>query len=112
MHADSDRRPSLALDLMEEFRPIIVDQVVTAAARRGSLKPEHGRREDGIPGVLLTKAGKQVLIDSYEKRMLTTTRGALPGFSGSQRRHLYRQAERIAAFVHNPNVTWTGLSWR
>ena len=37
LHADADRRPSLALDLMEEFRPLIVDQVVTAAIKRGSL---------------------------------------------------------------------------
>ena len=112
LHADADRRPSLALDLMEDFRPLIVDQVVMAAVMRGSLKPEHGRREDGVPGVLLTKAGKQVVIDGYEKRMLTTTRGALPGFSGSLRRHLYRQGERVAAWVHDPSTVWTGLSWR
>jgi CRISPR-associated protein Cas1 len=112
LHADADRRPSLALDLMEEFRPLIVDQVVTAVVNRGSLTSEHGRREDGVAGVLLTKAGRQVVIDGYEKRMLTTTRGALPDFSGSLRRHLYRQAERAAAYVHDPAATWTGLSWR
>ena len=97
---------------MEEFRPLIVAPVVTAAINRGSLTPGHGRREDGVDGVLLTRAGKQVVIDGYEKRMLTTTRGALPGFSGSLRRHLYRQAERVAAYVHDPTATWTGLSWR
>jgi CRISPR-associated protein Cas1 len=26
LHAEQERRPSLALDLMEEFRPLIVDQ--------------------------------------------------------------------------------------
>jgi CRISPR-associated protein Cas1 len=112
MHADADRRPSLALDVMEEFRPLIVDQVVTAAIKRGSLTPEHGRREDGVDGVLLTSAGRKAVVDGYEKRMLTTTRGALPDFTGSLRRHLYRQAERVAAFVHDPTATWTGLSWR
>ena len=30
LHEDADRRPSLGLDLMEEFRPMIVDQVVVA----------------------------------------------------------------------------------
>jgi CRISPR-associated protein Cas1 len=97
---------------MEEFRPLIVDQVVTAAIKRGSLTPGHGRREDSVDGVLLTSAGRKVIIDGYEKRMLTTTRGALPDFSGSLRRHLYRQAERVAAFIHDPTATWTGLSWR
>jgi len=62
--------------------------------------------------VLLTRAGREVLIDNHEKRMLTTTRGALPEFSGSLRRRLYRQAERTAMFIHDPTFTWTGLSWR
>ena len=35
-----------------------------------------------------------------------------PDFAGSLRRHLYRQAERVAAFVHARSATWTGLSWR
>jgi len=112
LHTEQDRRPSLALDLMEEFRPLIVDQVVIAAARRKELRPEHGHREESLHGVLLTKAGREVLVAGYERRMLQHTKGALPGLSGSLRRHLYRQAERTAAYVHDPQATWTGLSWR
>jgi CRISPR-associated protein Cas1 len=112
LHTEQDRRPSLALDLMEEFRPLVVDQVVIAAARRGELRPEHGHREEALHGVLLTKAGREVLVAGYERRMLQHTKGALPGLSGSLRRHLYRQAERLAAYVHDPQATWTGLSWR
>jgi CRISP-associated protein Cas1 len=61
LHADDDDRPSLALDLIEEFRPLVVDQVVVTAARGGLLRPEHGRREDGVPGVLLTRAGREAV---------------------------------------------------
>jgi CRISP-associated protein Cas1 len=112
LHADDDNRPSLALDLMEEFRPLVVDQVVVSAARRAELRPEHGHREENLHGVLLTKAGREVLVAGYERRMLQHTKGALPGLSGSLRRHLYRQAERLAAYIHDPSATWTGLSWR
>lgn len=111
-HAEQDRRPSLALDLMEEFRPLVIDQVVIAAARRAELRPEHGHRDDHGGGVLLTKAGREILVGSYERRMLQQTRGALPGFTGNLRRHLYRQAQRAAAFIEDPQATWTGLSWR
>ena len=83
-----------------------------SAARRRALTAADGRREDQIPGVLLTRAGKEVLVDGYELRMLQRTAGALPGFSGSMRRHLYRQAEQIAAHVHRSATTWVGLSWR
>jgi CRISPR-associated protein Cas1 len=112
LHAEQDRRPSLALDLMEEFRPLVADQVVIAAARRGELRPEHGHREENLHGVLLTRAGREILIAGYERRMLQHTKGALPGLSGSLRRHLYRQAQRLAAYISDPQATWTGLSWR
>ena len=112
LHSESGQRPSLALDLMEEFRPLIVDQVVVALARRGALTADHGQRRESDPGVWLTKAGKSILTDAYERRMLQITSGALPGFSGSLRRHVYRQAERLAGLINGDTNEWTGLSWR
>jgi CRISP-associated protein Cas1 len=50
LHADDDHRPALSLDLMEEFRPLIVDQVVLAAVNRHELRPEHGRRDAAAAG--------------------------------------------------------------
>lgn len=41
-HAPTDKRPSLALDLMEQFRPLLVDQAVMALLRTRKLRPEHG----------------------------------------------------------------------
>ena len=41
-HAPTDKRPSLALDLMEQFRPLLVDQTVVALMRTRKLRPEHG----------------------------------------------------------------------
>lgn len=112
LHSDDDDRPSLALDLMEEFRPLVVDQATLSAARHNQLTPDHGRTEPDRPGVLLTKAGRTVMVDGYERRMLHTTRGALPDFTGSLRRHLYRQAQRLVRALHDPSTPWTGLSWR
>ncbi|MFC0438050.1 CRISPR-associated endonuclease Cas1 [Kutzneria buriramensis] len=112
LHADHDRRPSLALDLMEEFRPLVVDQVVLELVRRHRLGPQHGRRDDARGGILLTKAGREAVLDGYERCMLTVTRGALPGFAGSLRRHLYRQAQVVAAWVEGIGPLPVGLSWR
>ncbi|HZK06082.1 MAG TPA: CRISPR-associated endonuclease Cas1 [Actinomycetaceae bacterium] len=112
LHADEDGRPSLALDLMEGFRPLIVDQATLNAARRNQFTAEHGRVEKDRPGVLLTKAGREAIVGAYETRMLQSTRGALPDFAGSLRRHLYRQAQRLVPVLHDPTARWTGLSWR
>lgn len=111
LHSDQDNRPSLALDLMEEFRPWLVDQVVAEAARQNRLRPEHGQREEGR-GVVLTKQGKEIIVDGYERRLLGRTAGALPDFAGTRRRHLYRQAQRLRAAIMDPTQDWTGLSWR
>lgn len=111
LHTDQDKRPSLALDLMEEFRPWLVDQVVAEAAIRKRLRPEHGRREEGR-GVLLTKEGKKTIVDAYERRLLGEVRGALTDMSGTRRRHIFRQAHRLRAAIMAPDLEWTGLSWR
>lgn len=112
LHTDQDTRPSLALDLAEEFRPLIVDQVVMEALRRHRLRPEHGRRDENRSGILLTAAGREIVIDAYERRMLQMTRGALPDFAGTLRRHLYRQAQILAAWVEGYEPGYVGLSWR
>lgn len=112
LHTDDDNRPSLALDLAEEFRPLIVDQVVLEAVRRRRLGAEHGMPDEQRGGVLLTRAGREVLLDGYERRMLQPTRGALPDFAGSLRRHLYRQAQAIASWVEGIGDIPVGLSWR
>lgn len=112
LHSDHEDRPSLALDLLEELRPMVVDQVVLTAARTHQLTAAHARTEDGRAGVLLTGAGREALLNGYERRMLTRTKGALPDFSGTLRRHLYRQAQRLAASILEPGHPWTGLSWR
>lgn len=111
-HGDDERRPSLALDLVEEFRPLVVDQVVLEAGRHGRLTAGHGRSEEGRSGVLLTKAGREVILEAYERRMLTQTRGALPGFAGTLRRHVYRQAQRLQGAITGAETGWTGMSWR
>ncbi|MDR2975555.1 MAG: CRISPR-associated endonuclease Cas1 [Propionibacteriaceae bacterium] len=112
IHADSERRPSLALDLMEEFRPYVADQVVVSLVRRKSLTAEHGREKSGESGVWLTKAGKNLVVDAYERRMLQVTGGAMAGFTGTLRRHVYRQAQKLARYVQDPETDWIGLSWR
>lgn len=111
LHSDQAKRASLALDLMEEFRPWLVDQVVLEAVRQRRLRPEHAAHQKG-GGVLLNKEGKVSIVEAYERRLLGSVRGALADFAGSRRRHIYRQAQRLRASIMDPAQDWTGLSWR
>ncbi|MEL6525594.1 MAG: CRISPR-associated endonuclease Cas1, partial [Chloroflexota bacterium] len=69
-HVLGDNRPSLALDLMEEFRPSISDIVVLTLVLEGSitLADFEYTAEAGLP-IRLTQAGREVLITAYEQRL-------------------------------------------
>lgn len=45
LHSDKYGKPSLALDLMEEWRPVLVDSLVIALINRGAFKPSDFRQE-------------------------------------------------------------------
>lgn len=67
LHADRPGRQSLALDAMEEFRPLLVDRfVVTAVNNRivGEKSFEH--RESGE--VLLSESGRKALFEFWQQR--------------------------------------------
>ena len=65
-HAPTDKRPSLVLDLMEQFRPLLVDQTVMALLRTRKLRPEHGVVEAEAGGVWQGSDGKKIIVDAYE----------------------------------------------
>ena len=111
-HAPTDKRPSLALDLMEQFRPLLVDQTVMALLRTRKLRPEHGVVEAEAGGVWLGGDGKKILIDAYEAACQRSVTGALPGYSGSWRRHIAHSAQMLARAIAEPDYLWSGVAWR
>lgn len=82
VHTPTDKRPSLALDLMEQFRPLLVDQTVMALLRIRKLRPEHGVVEAEAGGVWLGGDGKKILVDAYEAACQRSVTGALPDTRG------------------------------
>lgn len=110
--APSDKRPSLALDLMEQFRPLLVDQTVMALLRARKLRPEHGVVEAEAGGVWLGGDGKKILVDAYEAACQRSVTGALSGYSGSWRRHIAHSAQMLARAIAEPDYPWNGIAWR
>ena len=111
-HAPTDKRPSLALDLMEQFPPLLVDQTVMALLRTRKLRAEHGVVETEAGGVWLGADGKKNLVDAYEAACQRSVTGALPGYSGSWRRHIAHSAQMPACAIAEPDYQWSGVAWR
>jgi CRISPR-associated protein Cas1 len=67
LHADRPNRPSLALDLMEEFRPWLADRLAVTLVNRQQIQPDHfNLREGGV--VEFTDAGRKLVIKAYQER--------------------------------------------
>lgn len=112
LHASTDKRPSLSLDLMEEFRPLLVDRMVFGLLRSRRLRPEHAGPSDDGAGVWLTKDGKKAVVDGYEATLQRSVKGALPGFAGPWRRHIHHSAQLLGRAILEPGYDWMGVSWR
>jgi CRISPR-associated protein Cas1 len=67
LHRDRSGRPGLALDLMEEFRPVLVDRVVLSLINRQQVKPSGFVEEPG-GGIRLEESTRKELVSAYQKR--------------------------------------------
>jgi CRISPR-associated protein Cas1 len=67
LHVDRPNRPSLALDLMEEFRPWLADRLAITLINRQQILPEHFREREG-GAVEFTDAGRKLVITAYQHR--------------------------------------------
>lgn len=67
LHVDRPGRPSLALDLLEEFRTLIADRLVLALINRQEIGPAQFVDRDG-GSVEMTTEGRKTCIHAYVKR--------------------------------------------
>ncbi|MBI4321531.1 MAG: type I-C CRISPR-associated endonuclease Cas1 [Chloroflexi bacterium] len=67
LHALRPGRPALALDLMEELRPVLADRLAITLVNRRQLKADDFEQTpDG--GVLLNDRGRRTVVTAYQRR--------------------------------------------
>lgn len=93
-HQPKHGKPALALDLAEEFRPIVTDSIVIGAVNNGEVRPEHFVTRGGA--CALTKPGRTALVAAHERRLGTLVRHPTFGYSVSYRRVLEIQTRLLA----------------
>jgi CRISPR-associated protein Cas1 len=67
LHVDRPNRPSLALDLMEEFRPWLADRIAITLINRQQIQPDHFTLREG-GAVEFTDTGRKLVIKAYQER--------------------------------------------
>jgi CRISPR-associated protein Cas1 len=90
-------RPALALDLMEEFRPLVADSVVLSAVNTGIVRPADFVRRGGAAA--LTPSGRARFLRAYERRMDELITPPVFGYRISYRRVLEVQVRLFARYL-------------
>lgn len=90
-------RPALALDLAEEFRPLIGDSVVVSMINNGEVRLHDFTTRS--TGVSLTDDGRRAVLRAYERRLETEVTHPTFGYKVSYRRVMEVQARLLAAYV-------------
>jgi len=88
-------RPALALDLAEEFRPLLADSTVLTLINNREVGAFDFLVRAGA--VTLTAQGRRAVIRAWERRMTTQVRHPLFGYTVSYRRAVELQARILAA---------------
>lgn len=110
-HTNKPGRPSLALDLMEEFRPIIVDSLVLTLVNKGIIKQEDFTRDQN-GAMRLGKTGFKVFISQYEKRIDTQIKNMAVGKEMSYRKIFECQARSLLKIIEGSELVYLPYQWK
>lgn len=103
-------RPALALDLMEEFRPLIADSVVLSAVNTGVVTPTDFQRHP--VGVSLKPEARKRFVRAYERRLDELVTHPVFGYRISYRRVLEVQCRLLARHLLGELPEYPGFRTR
>jgi CRISPR-associated protein Cas1 len=109
-HQPRHGRPALALDLMEEFRPLVVDSAVITAINMGVIK--DGDFEFGANGCMLTSSGRKAFLKTYENRLDQMVSHPVFDYRVSWRRIIRVQAELLCRYIQGDVPEYPGMVTR
>ena len=93
-HKPKYGKPALALDMIEEFRPLVADSVcITLINNKEITKSDMVITKFGVN---LTSQGRRTVITAYERRMDSTVTHPLLGYAASYRRIIETQARLLS----------------
>ncbi len=93
IHAPTQARASLSLDLAEIFKPVIADKLIFGLINRNMLEDKDFEETEGM--CLLSEAGRRKVVDGFREKMDRETIEELRGW----RAVILREAFKIQAHV-------------
>jgi CRISPR-associated protein Cas1 len=110
LHQPRYGRPALALDLMEEFRPLTADSVAISLLNRGELGPEDFI--NSASGTFLNENGRRRFWEAWFRRLDTEVSHPEFGYKMAYRRMLEVQARQLWRFLRGEAAAYHGFTTR
>lgn len=110
LHQPRYGRPALALDLMEEFRPLIADSVAISLINRGEL--DEGDFIRSASGTVLNERGRRRFWEAWFRRLDTEVSHPEFSYKMSYRRMLEVQARQLWRYVRGDALRYHGFTTR
>ena len=110
LHQPRYGRPALALDLMEEFRPLIADSVAISTINRSEIVMADFVKS--ASGTFLNEGGRRAFWEAWFRRMDTEVSHPQFGYKMSYRRMLEVQARQLWRFVRGEAAGYVPFTTR
>ena len=111
LHADRPGRAGLALDLMEELRPVVADRLALSLINRGQLRADDFVVEEA-GGVRLTDTARKVVLVAWQERKRDSLRHPFLDETAPLGLVAHLQAQLLARHLRGDLDGYPGFIWK
>lgn len=97
LHEPQERRYSLALDISEIFKPLLVERVIFKLVNKQLLTEKHFESE--LSGVYLNDEGRRIYLKEYDEKLNTTIQHPTLGRKVTYRRLIRLECYRLIKHI-------------
>lgn len=106
MHRDKEKHPTLASDMMEEWRAVIVDSTVMSMINGHEIHKDDFMIDTDEPGCFLTRNGLKVYLSKLERKLQTEIRYlSYVDYAVSFRRGITLQLDLLVKAIETGDVS-------
>lgn len=111
LHRDRPGRPSLALDLMEELRPVLADRLALSLINRRQLQTGDFEHRDG-GAVMLKDEARKIVLTAWQERKKDERQHAFLGENAPLGLVPYLQAQMLARHLRGDLDAYPPWLWK
>jgi CRISPR-associated protein Cas1 len=111
LHRDRPGRPSLALDLMEELRPVLCDRLALSLINRRQVSPQ-GFKVTESGAVNMTENTRKTVVEAFQKRKQDELTHPFLGEKVSLGLVVHLQARLLARVLRGELDSYPAFVWR